>query len=127
MFYALAVSLGREKRTLFSQVTERHQVKVENPVVFKIGQRTLVLSTAKRQELFSDVRVVLDDIVELSDIEEVRKQSVGVEGDGMILKVAGEEHSRRFLVNVRRDELFTVGRVLSTLLIPTEVLNCFSP
>lgn len=93
----------------FSQITERFQVKVENPVIFKIGQRTLVLSTAKRHELFSDVRVVLDDVIDLADIEEVRKLAMGVEGEGISLKVCGEEFSRRFLANVRRDELFTVS------------------
>lgn len=99
-------------------------------MVFKIGQRTLVLSTAKRQELFSDVRVVLDDIIELSDIEEVRKLSMGVEGDGISIKVVGEEYSRRFLANVRRDDLFTVRMPLSYLpstegliLSPLQALN----
>jgi hypothetical protein len=67
------------------------------------------LLQAKKQDLWSDVKCVLDDVIDLSDIEEVRKLSMGVEGDGLSIKVAGEKMARRFLANVRRDDLFSVS------------------
>lgn len=102
----------REQRSQFTQITERHQhqVKVEHPVVFRIGSESLVISTAKRQELVMDVRAVLNDFLQLRDIEEIRKVSMGVEGDGIAIKVAGEPLPRRFLSNVRRDDIFKVSR-----------------
>lgn len=76
--------------------------------MFRVGAQSLVISTAKRQELFMDVRAGLNDIIQLRDIEEIRKVTMGVEGDGLSIKVAGERDPRRFLVNVRREEIFKV-------------------
>ncbi|KAM0749716.1 hypothetical protein T439DRAFT_302673 [Meredithblackwellia eburnea MCA 4105] len=102
---ASTVSLAREKGNIFSHITERHQIRVEHPVIFKIGQNHLVITTVKKQDLFSDVKCVLEDVIEFADMEEVRKV-VLVEGDGITIRVAGQKPLREFLVSVRRDELF---------------------
>lgn len=107
-----AVSLSREKRTTHRNITERSPVKVEHPVIFKLGDRTLLVRTVKKHDLFSDVRSTLDDIIELADIEEVRKVSMGMEGDGISILVHGESTARQFLVTSRRDETFAVSPIV---------------
>lgn len=132
------MALSKEKRTVFHHITAHHQIRVELPVSLKVGARTLVVSTVsrfgisfsfssavfdkcslqvKRIELFSDIKCTLDDVIEISDIEEIRKISIGPEGDGISIRVAGEPRARRFMVlaNNRRDELFYVGHVPDSL------------
>lgn len=40
-----SVALGRERWVLFNHITERHQIRVEHPVIFKIGQTHVLIST----------------------------------------------------------------------------------
>ena len=62
----------------------------------------------KKQDLFSDVKCALDDVIEFSDIEEIRKVPL-TEGEGISIRIAGQLALRTFLTNARRDELLAVG------------------
>lgn len=121
-----SVSLSREKRTTHRNITERSPVKVEHPVIFKLGDRTLLVRTLKKHDLFSDVRSTLDDIIELADIEEVRKVSMGTEGDGISILVHGESTARQFLVTSRRDETFSVSSIALWCTVDVLTLDLFT-
>ncbi|KAK4704245.1 neurofibromin 1, partial [Phenoliferia sp. Uapishka_3] len=108
MLPSSTVALGRERWIMFNHITERHQIRVEHPVVFKIGQVHVLISTMKKQDLFSDVKCILEDVIDFSDIEEIRKVLL-TEGDGISIRVSGDPALRTFLTNVRRDELLSVS------------------
>lgn len=45
---------------MFNHITERHQVKVEHPVVLKIGERTLVISTVRLSQGLVEIELTSD-------------------------------------------------------------------
>ncbi len=105
------VVLHKETRTTFTHINQRSEIAVEHPVLFKLGPRTLVVSTGKQQDLFADLKSRIEDVVEFGEVEELRKVQFGAEGVGVAIKVRGEREARRFLVadSARRDELFSVS------------------
>lgn len=105
------VVLHKEKRTTFTHINQRNEVAVEHPVLFKLGLRTLVVSTGKQQDLFADLKSRIEDVIDFMEVEELRKVQFGTEGVGLAIKVRGERESKKFLVadQGRRDELFAVS------------------
>lgn len=105
------VVLHKEKRTTFTHINQRNEVAVEHPVLFKLGLRTLVVSTGKQQDLFADLKSRIEDVIEFEEVEELRKVQFGTEGVGLAIKLRGEREAKKFLVadQARRDELFSVS------------------
>ena len=109
------VVLHKEARTTFTHINQRSEVAAEYPVLFKLGARTLVVSTGKQQDLFADLRARIEDVIEFGEVEELRKVQFGGEGVGVAIKVRGEREARRFLVadQARKNELFSVSHFRS--------------
>ena len=63
----------------------------------------------KKQQVISDVEGILCDVLRLSDVIEVNKVTVGLDGDGISILCRGEGTPRRFLVQARRDECYQVS------------------
>ncbi|MBW0469189.1 hypothetical protein O181_008904 [Austropuccinia psidii MF-1] len=95
-----------DKRVVISHVTHLQQYQMQIPVIMHIGTKTLLIRSAKKLDLISDVKCTLNDVIRLKDIEEMQRlPPSNVHSDpGFVLKQYGSDALLKF-VSVNTDRI----------------------
>ncbi|CAH7670866.1 hypothetical protein BY996DRAFT_4641287 [Phakopsora pachyrhizi] len=99
-------NMFHDKRVVISHVTHLQQFQIQIPVVFHIGSSTLIIRSAKKLELLNDTKCTLNDVIRLSDIEEMQRlPPSSVHSDpGFIIKLHSSNATLKF-VSVNTDRI----------------------